>query len=386
MTPNEAFNMLIELAVYGVMKTERPSTICAVEIVNSPNLRQCIALSTQGARKTESQDLPDARLRLEIETVLLILDNLGEVDFRVSPLTESIEYNGDYEIVRVILEALKRPTPSTVERFKIAERLTEQTRHWSDVVRVDYNDMCRETLVAHATSSQPLVVQRCGTMWPVLERGLDWIKQEYGNTLLPIEHMGRPFTLAGYAELLEVRRESAPDRSVYSGGCRLPVDLEDLFPPAWFSRAEMIYPQLWFGAGANSDQPITTLHRDRTTGFLCQVHGRKRFRLLPPSEASRLNLEIAFNTYQRAAIPDVHSGRMDTTRHDETDHINFIDVEIDAGDMIVTPAGWFHCVFLLDDPSFSVSYFLTEETEEKIRSEPPSYPRYSQKRFMVPSE
>ena len=97
---------------------------------------------------------------------------------------------------------------------------------------------------------------------------------------------------------------------------------------------------------------FTPLHFDLTNNLLAQVLGSKRLVLLPPSETPRL-----YN--RRHVFSDVH----DITDPDRLDRyplardaISF-EVDLEAGDLLFIPLGWWHQVTALD---FSVTLTYTD--------------------------
>lgn len=125
--------------------------------------------------------------------------------------------------------------------------------------------------------------------------------------------------------------------------------LDDIaMPPGW-QRAEE-YPQhasLWMGPAGT----ITRLHHDFVSLLTCHVRGRKRWRLIPPTE--------------RALLERIRMSH--TTLDPETDPMEGVlvkDVIVEEGEAIFVPVGWWHHVRALD-PAITVSLaaWPREETE-----------------------
>lgn len=132
--------------------------------------------------------------------------------------------------------------------------------------------------------------------------------------------------------------------------------LGDFSIPVYFKDLQLRCVNLWMG---NSDKTITTpLHHDFNDNLYVVVEGRKRFTLFPPEQAP--------NLYPRGQLQAVepngiiryaslsgmpHLSQVDI---DAPDRARFplyanaeptrMDVEIQAGEMLFLPAGWFHQV------------------------------------------
>lgn len=359
------FKDVVALAVAGYARPADETRRCALRLTDSPESQRIVELGDRQARLLPETTAFDAEIVLAPSIVDAILENSSEVDFRLPKYQAAMTLSGDAGLALHVLEAMLRPSASTVARFQRAERLTK-AGELEAPTPLSMSSASREQVETAIAASRPLILDGLAAHWPFAASGLEALAIKFGSVPIPFRHRGRDLTINEFMALLALRRERAPTRRVYSEGCRLPDPLGLDFPPPWFSIEEMIYPQLWFGAAANDDQPITPLHRDRTGGFLGQVYGRKRVRLLPPSEVERLHPLNAFNTYQRAGFPDLETAKNDPTRFPGVEGARFLDVILDAGQLLVTPAGWFHCVYALTDPSLSVSYFLTEAAEDDI--------------------
>jgi len=104
---------------------------------------------------------------------------------------------------------------------------------------------------------------------------------------------------------------------------------------------------LWIGPGGT----FTPLHFDLTNNLLAQVVGTKALTLLPPSETSKLenNLHV-FSAVHDITDPDQLAIYPQAARACQ------YDVEINAGDILFIPIGWWHQVASAD---FSVMLTYT---------------------------
>lgn len=93
---------------------------------------------------------------------------------------------------------------------------------------------------------------------------------------------------------------------------------------------------------------VTPLHHDNMNVLLAQVFGRKRVRLVPPFERSRV--------YPRqGTFSHVDAERPDAARHPDFLEASVVEVVLAPGELLFIPVGWWHWVRALD-VSASVSF------------------------------
>ena len=132
--------------------------------------------------------------------------------------------------------------------------------------------------------------------------------------------------------------------------------LGDFTVPPYFKDLKLRCVNLWMG---NSDKAIITpLHHDFNDNLYVVVEGRKRFTLFPPEQAPNLYprgqlLGVEPNGIIRYAsnngmphLSQVDIGAPDRSRFPlfEQAEAKRSDVDIEAGEMLFLPAGWFHQV------------------------------------------
>ncbi len=130
----------------------------------------------------------------------------------------------------------------------------------------------------------------------------------------------------------------------------------DFSVPPYFKDLMLRCMNLWMGN--SSSEIVTPLHHDFNDNLYVVVQGRKRFTLFPPSEAGNLYtrgtvLEVEQNGNIRYASMDgmPHLSRVDLANPDLERYPRFaaaqktrLDVELEQGDMLFLPNGWFHRV------------------------------------------
>lgn len=100
------------------------------------------------------------------------------------------------------------------------------------------------------------------------------------------------------------------------------------------------FPRLWVGPAGT----VTPLHHDQSTGWLVQLVGRKRVWMASPLEVALMSTTHGlFNTVDARCPP---AG--------ELEEVRFSTFELEPGDAVLIPVGWWHQVEALT-PSISVS-------------------------------
>ena len=89
----------------------------------------------------------------------------------------------------------------------------------------------------------------------------------------------------------------------------------------------------WYGPSGT----VTPVHHDLTNNFMAQVRGRKRVRMIAPTELSRL-----YN--DRHCFSQVDPAKPDLARHPQFAEVSVIDLVIGPGDLLFLPVGWWHHV------------------------------------------
>jgi hypothetical protein len=105
---------------------------------------------------------------------------------------------------------------------------------------------------------------------------------------------------------------------------------------------------MWIGPAGT----VTSLHHDLTNNFIAQIVGRKRVKLMPAAEVGKLyNHQHVFSE-----IPDLEDPAIDAARHPRLTELRYYDVELEPGEILFMPLGWWHQVKSLD---FSVTITYT---------------------------
>jgi LPS sulfotransferase NodH len=101
---------------------------------------------------------------------------------------------------------------------------------------------------------------------------------------------------------------------------------------------------LWFGPSGT----ITPLHHDTSNILIAQVAGRKRYRLVPPTQ-----WQYVYNS--TGVFSDVDCENPDLNHHPKFCNATVIDIIMEPGEILFVPVGWWHHVRALD-VSMTVSF------------------------------
>ncbi|MCP3104976.1 cupin-like domain-containing protein [Myxococcus sp. K15C18031901] len=109
--------------------------------------------------------------------------------------------------------------------------------------------------------------------------------------------------------------------------------------------------KLWVGPAGT----LTRLHHDLGTVLFGQIHGRKRFRLIPSFQLHHVYSHLEVWSQVDAEHPDL--ARFPAYREAEV-----LETVVGPGDMLLIPAGWWHWVHALDvSVSITFQEFATPE-------------------------
>jgi LPS sulfotransferase NodH len=101
---------------------------------------------------------------------------------------------------------------------------------------------------------------------------------------------------------------------------------------------------LWFGPAGT----VTPLHHDTSNILLAQVIGRKRYRLIPPSQ-----WQYVYNS--SGVFSDVDCEQPELDRYPKFSRATVTDVIVEPGEVLFMPVGWWHQIRALD-VSITVSF------------------------------
>ena len=355
----DAVTGLADLVRYGF---ENPEGITGQVQLNIPGRGRAFPLAIQFSPseldiRYDWLQRPDATLTLPLETAELIVNTITQVDFRDPEIMGTVHLDGDLDLINHVAKALLRPSQDTRERFELAEHLDTDAYTLTDIPRVS-NPPELEILESIA-AGRPMIITNLDMRVPHDQWSLERLEAEYGDVPLRVRSADQKETVAEFIQRvrsanLETDRVIEGHTKAYTEGCFLPEPMHKDFLPNHFTRDDYIEPQIWLGS-VPVNVPASSLHHDPLDGFLYQIMGRKKFILYAPDQAPYLYPMKAYNNYQPCWVkPEAP----DFDRFPEFAKARGMEVVLYPGELLIQPAGWFHAVYCLDSPTFSVSYFF----------------------------
>ncbi|MHA7878860.1 MAG: cupin-like domain-containing protein [Saccharospirillum sp.] len=302
-------------------------------------------------------DRPEATLTMPIEQAEYLVNHITEVDYRDPDLMSTVHLNGDLDLINHIGKCLLRPSEDTEARFEAAESLKTDAYRLRDIPR--RSTPSELDILESLAIGQPMIITDLDMAVPYHSWSLQRLVAEYGDVPLRVRSANHKETVAEFiSRLTSAESSSQPiidgHTKAYTEGCALPEPMHKDFMPNHFSRDDYIEPQIWLGS-VPVNVPASSLHHDPLDGFLYQIMGRKKVMLYAPDQASYLYPMKAYNHYQPCWVKPESP---DYERFPGFVNARGVEVVLRPGELLVQPAGWFHAVYCLDSPTFSVSYFL----------------------------
>jgi len=281
---------------------------------------------------------------------------------------------GDTE--RAVLEARLRQAEAAVEEARQALRKREWMLETLEKHRalspannaIDYCESItpEEFFEQHYALNRPLVIGGAMKRWPALKRWTpEYLKRKVGGAV--VEYQGGRTANARF-EMEKERHRRAGPFDAFIDQISQPDAGNDTYLTAFNSARNRAALQvlagdlgeldgfltsgadgmLWIGPGGT----FTPLHHDLTNNFIAQVVGRKRLLLAPPSEAGKLHN----NRHVFSEIGDLETSGLSLERFPRLEELRLFPVELEPGDILFVPIGWWHQVRALD---FSVTLTYT---------------------------
>lgn len=297
---------------------------------------------------------PDATITMPLDTLELIAAHSDQVDFRDPSVIGSIHLQGDRDLVNYFGKLMLTPSQDTMDRLDpLLERKCEAYGMQS-IERVD--SITELELLQTLADCKPIVITHPKVPTPYHQWSLDALVEKYGEVALRVRSKDEQETMGEFIiRMQQAQHEKITEghTKAYTEGCTLPEVMGAEFVPPYFSLHDYIEPQIWLG-NVPTHIAASSLHRDPLDGFLYQVMGRKKLLMYAPDQAPYLYPMKAYNNYQPCWVkPETP----DLERYPNFAKARPIEVVLAPGEMLIQPAGWFHVVYCLDSPTFSVSHF-----------------------------
>ncbi|CAM4111314.1 Lysine-specific demethylase 8 [Pseudomonas reidholzensis] len=225
-------------------------------------------------------------------------------------------------------------------------------------------DEFRQRYMRHGT---PVVISDALHDWPLFSIGrqaslelfadLQGITRhgDYVKKTFSTERDFRSTSMAEFVASLDAPATPSADGKppAYMGNNILPTQLlEQIRYPDYFATSQFIPPRIWIGPKGT----LTPLHRDDSDNLFAQVWGEKSFILAAPHYREALG---CWATSPDGGLEgcDVDPRAPDPVRFPGSDAVHFMEVVLQAGDLLFLPEGWFHQVESLAT-SLSVNFWV----------------------------
>ena len=296
-------------------------------------------------------DRPSVTLKLPASILQRVVGDSENFDPRDGDIMSAIEISGDEKLAELVANLLKSPPRQFVERLAEAEAKARASKPVMSVERI--RTPSENVILEAIREGRPIVATGAIDHWEARGWSLaDWT-EKLRDIPLRVKSTTEFDTIVDYVKA--IRGESS---AIYSIGVPLSQQCWDYFVPPFFNREAFETPQLWMGAAAGQE-PVTGLHRDCLTGFLCHLYGRKKFLLYSPDQAEFVYPFKRFNGYQPCRVAP---SAPNLERYPLFAKARPIEAVLEPGDVLINPVGWFHEVYALG-PVISVSFFLKASKE-----------------------
>jgi hypothetical protein len=203
-----------------------------------------------------------------------------------------------------------------------------------------------------ANPSRPVLFTGVRDAMPACAKwSLDWLEREHGEVFLPSKQL----TVRDWIAKMTATSKAGGIEYLSIPLTELPGLGADLAFPHYERLSSLLRIELWIGPGGTR----TPVHCDYSENLFCQVAGRKRFQLYPPSAISVFKPALDFPLYRDYAVEyadhelDGRGCPLDQllARESIKPELDFV---IEPGEVLYLPYRWYHRVSGLE-PSFSAS-------------------------------
>ncbi|OZJ04098.1 hypothetical protein BZG36_02850 [Bifiguratus adelaidae] len=217
-------------------------------------------------------------------------------------------------------------------------------------------------------SQTPVLIRQAMRHWPALSWTLDTFADRYGHLVVPVE-MGRyeageqvEMPLGVYVEgwIKQALQGKGPNGQVgYLAQHHLldqaPELRNDIEVPVYTQAGKGDHYQTAFFLGPSGT--ITTLHKDPYHNLFCQVFGTKKVWLFAPSEDAKMYAYLDPWRKNTSRIRDIEEAYVRSDRYPLLKDAACVEANMEPGDMLYIPLGWWHYVRSLN-ASCSVSFWF----------------------------
>ncbi|MCB9228021.1 MAG: cupin-like domain-containing protein [Deltaproteobacteria bacterium] len=330
---NEYYNDKGEQGVVNLLFTDQEDRSFSVRLASQAIIDQNIALKA------------DAEICLSFETMLKALQDPTTFEPRSKYFSVKSRVSGNQRLIHRLTQLIKRPN---TEVFQAMEDLRMKLKEYATRPHIVYETSSERALSA-IQQSEPTIFKNA-VNWPALHWDINDLREKIGPYSFRFNpKIGKNETFEDLIHSIQIS-----DRA-YTNGCLIPDELHSHFPFGEFAKLSLHSVQLWLGS-AHKEKPITRLHCDFASSLLFQVMGKKTVDLYAPNQHKWLYLERSCNMYQPSLV-QVH--KPDYKEFPLFKNAKKFSVEINPGDLLIIPKGWFHCVWA-SETVFSISCFYND--------------------------
>lgn len=294
----------------------------------------------------------DTQIALDYSVLEVILRMPQEFEPRGDFFTRNIAVRGDIIVAHHFAQLLKRPSAYALQILEFVRA------HPNNPIEVEELESFDLKLLAQAIVANQPVCIRSAFEWPAIQWTLDEFDQRLGA--LSIRHNALTQRDEGMADITAKLRQK-DDHRVYTAGVLLPEAALEYFPFPEEWRDIATAPQMWFGK-SRKGQFVTKLHCDIMTSLLAQVWGQKTVYLYSPQQHHLLYPMAGFSGYQPCLV---NPFSLDEKRFPDFAKAKNLTVEIQPGDLLVIPSGWYHAMEV-DGCTFSLSRGMRLESAHDL--------------------
>ena len=301
-------------------------------------------------------DNPEAKATMPLSTLQRIVEESQWLDFRDPTVMSTIALEGDRDLINFFARMMLHPDEEMRERLEYWDNRNEPIFHTTEFERI--KRPTEHYILQALADCRPFIVTDVPVNRPHTDWTLNYLNEIYGDAPLRVRAKDEQETVGQFLQRMEEANSfngkiTAGHTKAYTEGCVLPEAMRAEFVPAYFTLHDYIEPQIWLG-NVPVNVPASSLHRDPMDGFLYQIMGRKKMVMYAPNQAKYLYPLKAYNNYQPCWVEPIEPNY---ERYPLFKKAKPVEVILNAGELLIQPAGWFHAVYCLDSPTFSVSHF-----------------------------
>lgn len=327
-----------------------------VTVRGNPELNHVYEMGESLAMRLGEAPDADAEISLSARMMRYILDTPSLLEPRSPPYVQTVRVSGNMTLIHHFVQMLKRPD---AEAAALMARV--RGHRYPVIMAVEEVDRFDAGAILDAiVDSRPLCV-RGGVGWEMRRWSVDDLDREFGA--LPLRSNPLTGKMEYFRDIIAAYRSGENER-LYTSGCTVPDQILSHFRVPEFSDKDFQPARIWFGRKRDGVL-VTKLHSDLTVSFLGQIWGEKRLHLYPPDQYECFYPIEAYNFYQTC---QADPSEPDHARFPRLKDARPVEVSIRPGDLLIIPAGWYHCVWAVDDV-FSVSRFMEQKTAERLHRE-----------------